>query len=75
MRVHKQSIIKCISLNISIRVGSMRPSLIRKGGLEILLSLEMKTCVERLKYLERIKEIVQLNLKKTEVKSLEIGDS
>ena len=44
-----------------------------KGGLEIFLSLESKICVEKLKDLERMKELVQLKNRKIEVGSFEIG--
>ena len=44
-----------------------------KGGLEIFLSLESKICVEKLKDLERMKELLQLKYRKTEVGSFEIG--
>ena len=49
-------------------------SLIRKRGLQTLLSFEFKICVEKLKYFARIKEIVQLSYKRTKVESFEIGD-
>ena len=46
------------------RCGKHTPSLIRKGGLEILLSVELKILLEKCKFLEQVKEIVQLSIKR-----------
>ena len=51
-----------------------RPSPIVKGGLEILLSVEFKISDQKRKYLERMREIVELNYIQIDVDSFEIGD-
>ena len=51
-----------------------RPSLIAKGGLEMLLSVEFKISDQKRKYLERMREIVELNYIQIDVESFELGD-
>ena len=57
MKVYKQSIIKCIDINL--RFGKHKTISNRKVSLEIVLPVEFKIWIEKCKYLERMKEIIQ----------------
>ena len=50
-----------------------RPSPIAKGGLEILLSAEFKISDQKRKYLERMREIVELNYIQIDVDFLKLA--
>ena len=60
------------SLTGKVAEEKYRPTPIAKG-IEIILSAQLKLCDEKRKYLERMKEIVQMNYVKADVDSFEIG--
>ena len=64
MKVYRHSIFEGVSVNISIRFGKHKTTPTGKVVIEIWLPIGFKIWVEKCKYFEGMKEIVQLSMKR-----------